>query len=126
MDRRTFIVSGLTAATAGCLGSADDRSGQSVTDDATIEVAATGHAEEDPDMAIVYVAVEATGEDADEVRDDLATESSGVQEALLGHVSEDAITTDRYDIRERNQGTGSTREPTPTALRSLMSMQSVA
>lgn len=110
MHRRTLITAagtGIAAATAGCLGSADDRSARSAADEATIEVAATGRAEADPDMAVVRVAVEADGSDADTVRETLAADAAAVHEALLDlGIADDRITTDRYDIRERRQGRG--------------------
>jgi uncharacterized protein YggE len=119
MNRRRFLATlgtGATLALAGCLsesneidplgaatiGGAEDAAGSP-----TVHVAGVGEAEGEPDVARMQVAVEESGSDADAVRSGLAERSDALHEALVdAGVDEEGITTGRYDIRERRQGTG--------------------
>ena len=114
MQRRRFVTAagaGLTLALAGCLSSAEEQHDGGTVDeddaDATVEVSGTGTVETDPDMGSFMAAVEASGEEADEVRSQLATDAEAVKEALLdAGLDDDDITTSRYTIREERNGFG--------------------
>lgn len=100
-------------ALAGCVGSAeeDDRAGGDGPERA-ITVDESGTVEGDPDRAIVGVAVEASGDDAGAVRDELAARSADLEDALLAFgIEEDDLTTARYDISERSSRPGPERPP---------------
>lgn len=114
MERRELLVAtSAVAATAlaGCLGSGnddDDPSGQSGTptveaqDDRVIVVSNSGETKGEPDLAVLDVGVEARGDSAGAVRDELSTRSAELRQALLDFgLEEDAITTNRFDITER-------------------------
>lgn len=107
MRRRELLTGSGTiaaAALAGCLGSADDGDEGTASDASsrTIVVSKSGTATAAPDLAIITVGVEATADSADAVRDELATRSAALEDALLAYgIDEDDITTSRYDIRER-------------------------
>ncbi len=99
--------------TAGCVGSIDptgDASAQAVQpsdDGETISVAATGQAAAEPDQAVLQVAVLASGDDADAVRERLAENASRMSEALRrAGVGDDQIRTVAFSIdqeyRERD------------------------
>ncbi|MFB6233694.1 MAG: SIMPL domain-containing protein [Haloarculaceae archaeon] len=104
MQRRELLVgTAAVGATAlsGCLGTQATGSG-STTDTITV----TGSAEKRaaPDRAVVEVSVEATGSSATAVRDELATQSEQLTQALLSSgIAEDQITTDQFSIRERRE-----------------------
>lgn len=105
MRRRTLILgTGSAAATAlaGCLSSAGGDENPSNSGERTIEVSATGETETDPDIAVLQASVEAAGEDAGEVRDELAGRGDELFDALVDFgIDEDDITTGDYNIRER-------------------------
>ncbi|WIV65773.1 SIMPL domain-containing protein [Natrialbaceae archaeon AArc-T1-2] len=109
MRRRRLLLASATAAAgafAGCLGSADEGTpaNRDESDSRTIAVDESGTVETEPDLAVVGVAVEATGDDADAVRDELATRSEELEDALLAFgIDDDDITTTRYDISERSR-----------------------
>ncbi|SFR99557.1 hypothetical protein SAMN05216559_2228 [Halomicrobium zhouii] len=114
MNRRELIVaSGGIAATAlsGCLGlgsgnadvpaqqsspTVEERTGQ------TVIVSNTGEVQGEPDLAILDVGVEASGDSAGAVRSELATRSEELRTALLEFgLDEDAVTTSRFHISDR-------------------------
>lgn len=105
--RRRELLTGTAAATtallAGCIGGAEEGGGDGTSSDArTITVSASGEAEADPDLAVVQVAVEARGEDAESVRDELAERADDLRGALLAYgLEEDQVTTGDFRIRER-------------------------
>ena len=107
MRRRQLLLgSGLVAATtlAGCLSSAQEDDGAAGTDGSTrtITVGASGEAAAEPDLAVLQVGVEVTGDDAAAVRDDLATRASELEEGLLAYgIDEDDVTTDQFSVRDR-------------------------
>lgn len=114
MNRRELLVAtGGIGATAlsGCLGLGDDTGGASAqTDSPTVEqrtnrqviVSNTSEVTGEPNLAILDVGVEASGDSAGAVRDELATRSDELREALLEYgLDEDAITTSRFRIHER-------------------------
>lgn len=113
MNRRQFMSAtgtGAAAVLAGCLG--ESAPGTASADDGVesegnaIRVGATGEAEADPDRAVASVGVEASGEDADEVRTKLADGAASVKDALLElGIPDDQITTARFDIYERRRET---------------------
>jgi len=113
MHRRRILATTLTGAAAGlagCLGSVTGGNGNGGTDDETssgsnpengrtIRVSEAGEVTADPDLAIIQTGVEATDDDADAVRDDLAERGDALFDALVEHgIDEDDITTDRFDI----------------------------
>lgn len=107
MNRRLTALLGIVAlvALAGCAGlagtTATADSGDEPQLERTIEVTADGESTAEPDRATLHVAVTATGSDADEVRDDLAAGDEELRDALSDWgLDDDAIETDRYDVRE--------------------------
>jgi uncharacterized protein len=90
------------AAAAGIEGEVDDREAA-----ATIQVAGSGEAESEPDLAALSVTIEESGSEAESVRGNLAERADDLHDALVeAGVDEEGITTGRYDIREQRQGTG--------------------
>lgn len=105
MQRRTLLTAGGTitaTALAGCLGSSEDDDPADGDDsERTITVSESGEVDAEPDLAVVRVAVEATGENAADVRDDLAERGDALYDALVEYgIDEDAITTDEFNIRD--------------------------
>ena len=106
MQRRDFIIGTAAAAAAGlsaCLGPA-----QQATDAATgggdsgRTVTVTGSAEMQaaPDRAVIEASVEATGDSAAAVRDELSTRSDSLRQALRNAgLDDDQLTTGRFAIR---------------------------
>ncbi|WP_339104648.1 SIMPL domain-containing protein [Haloterrigena salinisoli] len=108
MDRRQFLAAsslGTAAAIAGCIGGgrsdtdagtdADARTESAAdererADRGEITVSASGDVEADPDRAVVTVGVQASGESADAVTDELATGADGLRDTFddLGIPSE--------------------------------------
>lgn len=90
---------------SGCTGAfaADDRAAPS-TDNRTVDVSATGQVSAEANQAVVRVAVEARGDDAETARDRLAENVSSLRTGLAdADVAEDQISTSGYDIREEYQ-----------------------
>lgn len=97
--------------TAGCAGitasqSPGDTDAQADASQ-TIRVSASGPVTTQPDQAVVRVAVVATGDGAEEVREAVAANASRMQQALRdAGIDDDQVTTAHYDIaRERNRET---------------------
>lgn len=90
------------------VGDPADRSGSGPT----IEVAASGQIQTQPDQAILRVAVEASGENASTVRQRLAENVSTMRAALTAMgIDEGRITTTDYDIRNQRRFGGREEEP---------------
>ena len=121
MKRRQLIAgTGAVAAAAfaGCLGGAGGGSSER-----TITVSKSGKVSGAPDMAVIRAAIEATGDDQTAVRDELSRRAERLIEALQdAGVDAEAITTDRFGIRQRTdrqpveptddpEGDGGTEEP---------------
>lgn len=71
------------------------------TDGSTVAVGASGSAAADPDRALVFVAVVATGDTATDVRDQLATDADGMRAALReAGVADDQVRTASYSISQ--------------------------
>lgn len=128
MRRRQFITAaggiGAALSSAGCtslaatpIGDTGATTEPSVTGSNTqvdelnvngqfIHVAASGTVETEPDTASISVAIEASGSEAEAVREELASRAEELKDALLEYgLDEEQITTGRYDIREhRNEG----------------------
>ncbi|WP_254829638.1 SIMPL domain-containing protein [Haloglomus salinum] len=69
--------------------------------DRTIQVAASGTAEAEPDRAVVRVAVVARSDDISVIRDRLAENATAMREALTeAGIEADQVVTTRYDIRQ--------------------------
>lgn len=111
MERRHIAVLTVLGAVAlaGCAGFAGAGSGAGTADsptetERTIEVSTAGEATGEPDRATLSVAVQATGTDAQAVRDDLAAADDELRSGLIEWgLDEDQITTQRYDIRETRE-----------------------
>lgn len=102
MRRRTVLFGAGTAtvtALAGCIGSAQpsgDTAGRTIT------VSMSGQADAPPDLAIVRASIEATGDSASEVRDELSQRSDQLYDALVAYgLDEEAITTGGFNIYSR-------------------------
>ena len=106
MARRLTALIGIAAlvALAGCsgfAGTAAPTDGDETQLERSIEVTAAGEATSEPDRATLRVAVTATGEDAAVVRDELDAGDDALRGALTDWgLSDDAIRTDQYDVRE--------------------------
>jgi hypothetical protein len=105
MYRGTLAAVGVAIllATAGCVGSlapADDASAQmQQADGETISVSATGTAEAEPNQAVLQVAVLASADDANAVREQLAENASRMTDALRqAGIGDDQIRTVAYRI----------------------------
>lgn len=124
MDRRQFLAAsgvGIAVATAGCmegvLGAEGDPESESNAngrgappeDDPgnAIQVSAEGVVDAEPDRAILTVGVEASGETADDVTDELAAAAETLRETFdeLG-IPEDRVESGRFDVRQRRNGGG--------------------
>ncbi len=107
MRRRKLILGGgsvAAAALAGCIGSGQEtNSGTPNSDSARIiTVSGSGEKDGDPDLAVLQTGVEATGDEADEVRDELAERSDDLYDELVAYgIDGEDITTGRFNIRER-------------------------
>ena len=102
MKRRSLLVGTATVATAalaGCIGSAQTSpSGEN----RTLRVNKSGEVAGEPDLAVVSASIEATGQTAGSVRDELSTRSDALYDGLIDEgLGEDSITTGRFSIRER-------------------------
>jgi uncharacterized protein YggE len=91
---------GSTAPGDGVQNQQQNQNRQAAADtDRTIQVAASGTAEAEPDRAVVRVAVVARSDDVSTIRDRLAANSSQLREALRDEgVDADQVVTTRYDI----------------------------
>jgi uncharacterized protein YggE len=103
----TAVGVALLVALAGCSGLAGSTgtggvdAGDESALEQNVEVTADGEAAAEPDRATVRVAVTATGNDSETVRDELAASDEAVRAALTEWgLDEDAIRTDRYDVQE--------------------------
>ena len=117
MNRRQFLAgSGVTAtvATAGCVTSAfgDDESGsatQATDTDNEIVVSTTGEATADPDAASLSVGVEASGDTAEAVTDELAAQADALREAFDDlEIPEENVEEGRYRVHPRRGRDGDT------------------
>ncbi|SEQ95357.1 SIMPL domain-containing protein [Natrinema salaciae] len=111
MDRRQFLAAssvGVAAAIAGCAGNPLSRTDSEPNEDANanasadrgeITVSATGEVDADPDRATISVGVQATGESADAVTDELATGAEQLRAAFddLG-IPEENVEEGRYRV----------------------------
>lgn len=118
MRRREVLVGGgsiAAAALAGCTSQANPGS-SSNTDGPTrtISVSGQGSAVGDPDLARFRVGIQATGDDAGSVRDELVERSDTVRETLIeAGIPDDHITTGRFDVREVRRRPNPREEPAP-------------
>jgi uncharacterized protein YggE len=112
MRQKTLLIAVLGTAllvTAGVAGALTLSSGsatanQSTSGEKSVGVSATGEIEAQPDQAIVRVAVTATGNDSTAVREELASQTESLRSSLLDYgLSEDAIRTAHYDIRQEHR-----------------------
>ena len=106
MQRRDFIIGTAAAGAAGlsgCLGTA-----QQATDAAagggdsgrTVTVTGSAEMQAAPDRAVIEASVEATGDSAAAVRDELSTRSDSLRQALRNAgLDDDQLTTGRFAIR---------------------------
>ena len=113
-NRRRFLAvssAGVAAAIAGCAGSALSNDGDDGPDagagaeggggaEREITVGGTGEVETEPDRATVSVGVEARGESAEDVTDELASDAERLRETFdeLG-IPEENVEEGRYRVR---------------------------
>lgn len=116
MDRRQFLAAssiGVAAAMAGCTSSAlgsgesdgNDQTAISNTSENEITVSTDGEVEAEPDRATVSVGIEARGDTADAVRDELASRSDPLREAFdeLG-LADENVEEGRYRVHPVRDG----------------------
>ncbi|WP_166035503.1 SIMPL domain-containing protein [Halorussus pelagicus] len=110
MSRKLLATVGvaLLLVTAGCAGSlnptesANAQTEQGDSGSETIGVSASGQAAAEPDQAVLQVAVVASDDDANAVRERLAQNATQMQEALRNAgVADDRIRTVQYSIDQR-------------------------
>lgn len=107
MNRRLTALVGIAAlvALAGCAGlagTATPTDGDESQLERSIDVTASGESTSAPDRATLRVAVTATGDDAEAVRDEVDAEDEELRGALTEWgLEDDAIRTEEYDVRER-------------------------
>ncbi|UPV76104.1 SIMPL domain-containing protein [Halorussus limi] len=123
MSRKLLATVGvaLLLVTAGCAGSLDpaasanaqtDQTNQTDSSGETIAVSASGQAEAEPDQAVLQVAVLASGDDANAVRERLAQNATRMQRALRNAgVAEDQIRTVQYGIDQQYREEDGERRP---------------
>jgi len=104
MHRRDFLIGTATAGAAGlsgCLGTAQQATDTGDNDgDRTITVTGSADMQATPDRAVIEASVEATGDSAAAVRDELSTRSESLRQALRNAgLSDDQLTTGRFAIR---------------------------
>ncbi|MFB6087773.1 MAG: SIMPL domain-containing protein [Haloarculaceae archaeon] len=127
METRTALVGAVVLATvlatAGAAGVVT--AGSSTQADAqsnkTIQVSAAGQVQAQADRAVVRVAVVATGDDIETVREHLATNASSMQKALqeMG-IGSGQIQTAYYDISSERRYGGEKGEPRYRAIHSFV------
>ncbi len=105
MNRRTFLFGTgtlTTVALAGCTGSAQEAESSSSDTERTITVSESGEIEAESDLAVLRASVEATGESAETVRDELAERSDDLYDELVAYgIPEENITTGDFSIRDQ-------------------------
>ena len=123
MSRRLLATVGLALllVTAGCAGTLNpaesanaqaDQSNRTDRGGETISVSASGQAEADPDQAVLQVAVLASGDDANAVRERLAENATRMREALgNAGVTDDRIRTIQYSIDQQYREENGDRRP---------------
>lgn len=110
MQRREFLIGTATAGAvglSGCLSTAQQATdtGDAGDSDGGRTITVTGSAEMQaaPDRAIIEATVEATGDSAAAVRDELSTRSESLRQALREHgLADDQLTTGRFAIRPQH------------------------
>ncbi|QDX40018.1 SIMPL domain-containing protein [Salarchaeum sp. JOR-1] len=110
MSKKLLSVLGLVVlvATAGCLGGAQAAAGDDESAK-TIDVSGSETIYATPDQVVLHVAVEASGDSASDVRDQLDAAAADLASSLeaQGVASEDIVTS-RYDLSVRDRETGET------------------
>ncbi|MEE6210972.1 SIMPL domain-containing protein [Salarchaeum sp. III] len=110
MTKKLLSVLGLVVlvATAGCLGGAQAATGDDESAK-TIDVSGSDTIYATPDQVVLHVAVEASGDSASDVRDQLDAAAADLTSSLKaqGVASEDIVTS-RYDLSVRDRETGET------------------
>jgi len=108
MQRRDFLIGTATASAvglSGCLSTAQQATDTADSDGdggRTITVTGSADMQAAPDRAIIEASIEATGDSAAAVRDELSTRSESLRQALRdGGVADDQLTTGRFAIRPR-------------------------
>lgn len=124
MRRRTLLVGAgslATTAIAGCSANLDGTPDEAATpakpaegpvqvevtttdaeNERVIVVSSTGEAMGEPNLAVLQLAVEVTGDRAGDVRDELARRSEQLRSELLAYgLDEEALTTEHFRIHER-------------------------
>lgn len=122
MDRRQFLAAsgvGVAAAVAGCMNgvlgtNAGPESNALVQgappgDDPgnAIQVGGEAEVEVDPDKATLSVGVEASGESAEAVNDELRTDAEALRAAFEDlEIPEENVESGRFDVRQQHRGSG--------------------
>ena len=122
MQRRDFLIGTATAGAAGlsgCLGTAQQATDAGGTADSdggrTITVTGSAEMQAPPDRAVIEASVEATGDSAAAVRDELSTRSDSLRQALRdAGLDDDQLTTGRFAIRPQYNPREPGEEPTQT------------
>lgn len=119
MQRREFLIGTATAGAAGlsgCLGTAQQPADGSASDGGrTIRVTGSAEMQAAPDRAVIEASVEATGDSAAAVRDELSTRSDALRQALRdAGLNDDQLTTGRFAIRPQYDRREPGAEPAPT------------
>lgn len=88
------------------LGSGPAAAGPSDPGEKSITVSASGQIETTPDQAVVRVAITATGNDSTAVREELASQTRSLQNALEEYgIPAENVRTAHYDIRQERERT---------------------
>ncbi|MGB9986762.1 SIMPL domain-containing protein [Salarchaeum japonicum] len=110
MTKKLLSVLGLAVlvATAGCLGGVQAASSDDTTTK-TIDVSGSETIYATPDQVVLHIAVEATGDSASDVRDQLDAGAADLTSSLesQGVASEDIVKS-RYDLAVRDRESGET------------------
>ncbi len=106
MRRRTVVLgagSVTAAALAGCLGNTQAGSADNPNSETrTISIRESAEVEAEPDLAVIQAGLETRGEDAEEVRDELAERGDALYDALIEYgLDEDDVVTGDFSIRDR-------------------------
>ncbi|UPW02159.1 SIMPL domain-containing protein [Halorussus gelatinilyticus] len=124
MSRKLLATVGvaLLLVTAGCAGSlnpaasanaqTDQTNGTDRSGNSTISVSASGQVEAEPDQAVLQVAVLASGDDANAVREQVAQNVTRMREALRNAgIADDQIRTVQYSIDQQYREENGERRP---------------
>lgn len=117
MQRRDFLIGTATAGAAGlsgCLSTAQ-QTAAGTDSDRTITVIGSADTQAAPDRAVIGASIEATGDTAAVVRDELSTRAEGLRQSLRdAGLSDDQLTTGRFAVRPQYTRRDSDSKPEQT------------